>query len=384
MHRKGFAKCLLALLAAALLLYACTPPGDLGSTPPKPKWVRVAAGGSHTLAINEKGHLYAWGNNNKGQLGNGENGASSTDKTKNKKTPQRIGTDADWQAIDAGFDFSLALKKDGTLYAWGANDSGQLGDGSTTNRNAPVKIGSDTDWKNIIAGGSHSLALKSDGTLYAWGINAAGQLGNGTRTGQRNAPTKIGRDTDWTAIGAGNAHSLALKSNDTLYAWGSNTSGQLGDGTTTARTAPTKIGSDTDWKAIAAGLNQSLAIKRGGTLYLWGGGARSPAKQGSAANWEAIAVGFGHFLALTTTGELYAQGANINGQLGDGTTEARNALTKIGADTDWAAIDVNENGNYSLGLKKDGMLYAWGANGSGQLGDGSTTSKKSPTLIAHP
>ena len=383
MRRKGFAKCLLALLAAALLLYACTPPGDSVSTPPK--WVRVAAGGSHTLAINENGHLYAWGNNNRGQIGNGENGASSLDKTKNKKTPQRIGTDADWQAIAAGYDFSLALKKDGTLYAWGANDSGQLGDGSTTNRNAPVKIGSDTNWKNIIAGGAHSLALKSDGTLYVWGTNASGQLGNGIRTGELKAPTKISSDTDWTAIGAGNAHSLALKSNGSFYAWGGNNFGQLGDGTNTARTAPTKIGSDTDWKAIDGGLSQSLAIKRGGTLYLWGAnGAKSPRKQGSAANWAAIGLGINHFLALTTTGELYAQGGNGNGQLGDGTTAPRNALTKIGADTDWAAIDVNATGSYSLGLKKDGTLYAWGANDSGQLGDGSTTSKKSPTLIAHP
>ncbi len=135
-----------------------------------------------------------------------------------------------WEVVAAGFAHTVAIKTDGTLWAWGYNEYGQLGDGTWEDKNTPTQIGTDTDWEAVAAGDYHSLALKTDGTLWVWGNNGYGQLGDGT-TVNKNIPTRIGIDTDWSAIAAGFYHTIALKSDDTLWAWGYNNYGQLGDGT---------------------------------------------------------------------------------------------------------------------------------------------------------
>jgi hypothetical protein len=164
--------------------------------------------------------------------------------------------------IAAGSNYSLALKRDGTLWAWGYNGSGQLGLGDYNSRATPTQVGTSTDWIAIAAGYSHSLALKRDGTLWAWGYNGLGQLGLGDYT-SRNIPTQVGTSTDWIAIAAGASHSLAIKRDGTLWAWGYNGYGQLGLGDTTNRLTPTQVGTSTDWIAIAAGdLSRSCPQKR--------------------------------------------------------------------------------------------------------------------------
>ena len=150
-------------------------------------------------------------------------------------TPVKIGSDTDWTAIAAGSGHSLALKSDGTLWAWGDNSYGQLGDGTTDNKIIPTKVGSNTDWTAIAAGSGHSLALKSDG-IWSWGDNSYGQLGDGT-TDNKIIPTKVGLDTSWKAIASGSYHSLALKTG-TLWAWGDNTYGQIANGTMADQTTP--------------------------------------------------------------------------------------------------------------------------------------------------
>ncbi|MCI5157456.1 MAG: hypothetical protein D3906_03280 [Candidatus Electrothrix sp. AUS1_2] len=167
--------------------------------------------------------------------------------------------------ITSGFKHNLSLKN-GELWVWGSNGSGQLGDGSTSNSTSPVQIGSDSNWNAIAAGLAHSLALKN-GELWAWGANSSGQLGDGS-TSNSTSPVRIGSDSDWKAIAAGSSHSLALK-NGELWAWGDNNSGQLGDGSTSDSTSPVRIGSDSDWEVIAAGSSHSLALKNG-ELWAWG------------------------------------------------------------------------------------------------------------------
>ena len=164
-------------------------------------------------------------------------------------------------AISAEGFHSAALKSNGTLWTWGSNWKGQLGDGTNIDRNTPTRIGVDSDWLAISAGALHTIALKSDGTLWTWGDNEYSQLGDGTGIISRYTPTRIGTDTDWIEIAGGGTHTLALKSDGTLWAWGYNYFGQLGDGTDARKNIPTRIGTDTDWTAVSAGAGHSLALK---------------------------------------------------------------------------------------------------------------------------
>ena len=211
-------------------------------------WESVSAGGSHTLAKQKTtNYLYAWGANANGQLGQLTNAASKVPVLVNLLSPTTVAV------FSAGATHSMAITTDGNLWAWGGNGCGQIGDGTspptppfstpavtTYDHNFPFEISTSGDWGRVAAGGYHSLALKKDGTLWAWGCNQYGQLGNGNTT-DSNTPTQIGVDTNWLAISAGKYHSMAVKSDGSLWVWGRNDSGQLGNGSTTMLTVPTRI-----------------------------------------------------------------------------------------------------------------------------------------------
>ncbi|MCK9417800.1 MAG: hypothetical protein M0R70_00295 [Nitrospirae bacterium] len=302
-----------------------------------PKISKISAGDDHSLAIATDGSLWAWGTNWSGYLGDGTMQPSNS--------PRKIGADTIWSAISAGYDANLALKSDGTLWAWGANSYGQLGDGTTDDKHAPVQIGLDNNWKSISMKGYHGLALKQDGTLWSWGVNWEGEVGDGT-TDDRHFPIQIGSDTNWTAVSAGFWHSLALKSDGTLWAWGANWYGQLGDGTTHDKHAPVQIGIDADWVAVDEGDSGSFALKSNGTLWAWGG---------NQGGWY--------------------------GLLGDGTFTDQHAPVQIGIDNNWASIAASGEGEYVLALKTDGTLWAWGSNWNGQLLNGTYYDQYVPIQI---
>jgi alpha-tubulin suppressor-like RCC1 family protein len=346
-------------------------------------WMSVLAGGYHTIAQKTDGTLWAWGGNYYGQLGDGTN--------VNKNTPIQIGTATNWKAIAAGYGHTIALKTDGTLWAWGYNEYGQLGDGTNVNKNTPIQIGTATNWKAITAKGTHTIALKTDGTLWAWGYNVYGQLGDGT-TDDKNTPIQIGAATNWKAITTGLHHTIALKTDGTLWAWGYNVYGQLGDGTTDDKNTPIQIGAATNWKAITPGRYHTIALKTDGTLWAWGyndhgqlgdgtnTNKNTPIQIKTATNWHETTAGYGHTLALKTDNTLWAWGYNVNGQLGDGTNADKNTPIQIGIATNWQTISNNEAHN--IALRTDGTLWAWGYNYFGQLGDGTTASKYTPTLMS--
>ena len=358
------------------------------------RWMRVDTGRSHTLAINSRGELYAWGSNKNGQLGIG----TTTD---NELAPQRVGNDNDWKAVSGGDDYSLALKSDGMLYAWGKNSRGQLGIGSTDKETTPQQVGNAGDWKDISAGNSHSLALKSDGTLYAWGANHDGQLGNSEnganfndKSKDKTAPIQVGTDRDWQTVSAGHSYSRAVKTDNTLYTWGNNVFGQLGMGDRTNRNSPTKVGSDTDWESINGGNVYSLALKSNNTLYAWGSNGNrqlglgdrtnrdSPTKVGSDTDWKVVAGKRSHSLALKDDNTLYAWGLNTNGQLGLDDYTRRDRPAKVGSDTDWKAISLGEVSSFVL--KENGTLYAMGFSESLGIGTDTPSTRKSPTPVPHP
>jgi alpha-tubulin suppressor-like RCC1 family protein len=225
---------------------------------------KLSVGGYHNIALKTDGTLWAWGFNSSGQLG---------DNTQIDRYPHvQVGADNTWISIAAGYRHTIAVKTSGTLWAWGDDWYGQLGIGSKSWRFSPFQIGTDTDWSSIAAGGYHTISLKTDGTLWAWGFNSSGQLGDNTQI-DRYSPVQVGTDTDWASIAAGSYHTAAVKSDGSLWAWGLNYYCQLGDNTQIDRYSPVQIGTDTDWVSIAAGGFHTIALKDvplDGTSWAWG------------------------------------------------------------------------------------------------------------------
>jgi alpha-tubulin suppressor-like RCC1 family protein len=296
--------------------------------------------------------------------------------------------------VSAGYSHTLAIKKDGSLWAWGWNNYLQLGLGDNNERNSPTRVGTGTDWAAVSAGYSHSLAIKKDGGLWAWGYGSNGQLGLDSWDESRNSPTRVGTGTDWAAVSASVFHSLAIKKDGSLWAWGNNDQGQLGLGNYSDRNSPARAGTEAEWAAVAAGYCHTLAIKKDGSLWAWGlddcgelgiGNAasgyhtNSPARVGAGTNWAAVTAHSEQTLAIKKDGGLWAWGQGSEGQLGLGDRGNRNTPASVGAGTDWAAVSAG--GSHSLGVKKDGSLWAWGNNDFGQLGLGDTASRNAPARV---
>jgi alpha-tubulin suppressor-like RCC1 family protein len=325
--------------------------------------------------------VWAWGDNAFGQLGTG---------TTQRNTPTQLSGFSDVQTIAGGFYHSLALKSDGTVWAWGQNDYGQLGDGTTTDSNVPVQISGFSGVQAIDGGFYHSLALKSDGTVWAWGSNKYSQLGAGTTTTNSSTPVRVSGLSDVKAISSGGHHGLALKNDDTLWAWGKNEFGELGDGTTTNSSTPVHVLSDV--QAIAGGQVYSLALKKDGTLWAWGRNnwgqlgdgtttqRNTPVQVSDLSGVQAIAAGHYHNLALKSDGTLWAWGRNNYGQLGDRTTTDSNTPVRVSGFSDVQAI-IAAGYYHNLALKSDGTLWAWGRNEYGQLGDGTISQRNFPVQV---
>lgn len=369
-------------------------------------YTAVSAGGIHTLGIKSNGTLWAWGFNDRGTLGDGCNFYQNC---YDHRTPMQVGTDTTWRAVSAGTEHSVALKQDGTIWSWGDNSSGEIGSGqdsSTFYISTPTQSGTDNDWIAIAAGGFFTAALKSDGTLWAWGDNYAGILGDGCIKGSTCTdsaiPRQIGTDGDWAAVAAGSAHVLALKTNGTLWVWGDNYYNQLGLGeqiTNDYSSVPVQVGTDTDWQSITAGDMHSLAIKTDGTLWAWGNNNYSqlglgsagivevPTQVGTDTNWQEVDGGFAITLARKTNGTIWAWG-----HLSSTTGTTVSVPTQVGTATTWTQVSAGGGGGYSgiggghfMALQSTGpntkQLMGWGTTTYGQIGIGTVNPVWSPTLV---
>jgi alpha-tubulin suppressor-like RCC1 family protein len=332
------------------------------------------------------GSVVAWGGNAFGQLGDGT--------TSSHLTAAPVMNLSAVQELGGGRNFGLALKTDGTVWSWGVNDSGQLGDRSLTNRTRPVQVSFTAPAPLVVevtAGHYHSLAADSVGNAWAWGRNNNGQLGDGT-TLKRTSPVRVGSLTSVHLLAGGRDHSLALKNDGTVWAWGSNAFGQLGDGTTTRRLSPVQVlGLTRPVIAIAAGREHSLAVEDDGTVWAWGSNVYGQLGDGTKTNRTRavritslsgvtdVEAGAHHSLALRSTGTVASWGRNYRGELGDGTITIRTLPVTVPGIS--GVISIAAGRDHSLVVLGNGTMRSWGFNTSGELGDGSTTTRRSPVTV---
>jgi alpha-tubulin suppressor-like RCC1 family protein len=354
--------------------------------------IAAATGGSHNLAANKKGVTYAWGNNDNGQIGN-----SST--TTPYKEPDIVDDLDDAIALAAGFKHSLALDVNGAVWSWGDNAYGQLGVGSTTDKKKATQISGLTDVVAISAGYYHSLALKADGTVWAWGYNNKGQLGINSNT-NKDAPVQVlGGDQDGTyltdivAIAAGNYFGLAVDKDGYVWAWGDNSAGQLGNGSTTTTKTPVKVDDISGVIAVSAGSLNSLALDVNGDVFAWGDNAYGQIGVGTTVDKTApvqvddindivsIAAGAAHSLAIDQSGDLYVWGYNNKGQLGLGSTTNYKTPEKVD-DVDGSSLFIAAGGSNSLFISSEEISSTTVTLTTASLDDGVKGQAYSETLTA--
>jgi len=283
--------------------------------------------------------LYGWGLNRFGQIGNGT--ADYYGVTDPAPVLFNINN---WKQITSGTRSSAGIKSDGSLWTWGFNSYGELGDNTTAHRSSPIQtVAAGTNWKQVMSGFYHTAAVKLDGTLWAWGLGTSGELGDNSVVSKSSPVQTVAGGGSWSTVACGNGHTAAVKLDGTLWLWGSNYYGQLGDNTTISKSSPVQtIAGGGSWSTVACGDGHTAAVKLDGTLWLWG--------------------------------------SNGSGQLGDNTTISKSSpVQTIDGQNTWS-IGLNKLScsTHTTAIKADGTLWVWGYNYHGQLGDNTTTSKSSP------
>ncbi|RFC54035.1 T9SS type A sorting domain-containing protein [Brumimicrobium aurantiacum] len=331
-------------------------------------------GGAHTVGQKPDGTLWGWGAASYGNL-------LTTNIT--EPSPIQVGTQTDWNIVRNGVANTFSIKDDGTLWGCGSNQFGSLGVNSTNvNFTSFQQITTSSNWVKIAPSHYFTLALKADGTIWAWGQNNNYQLGNSPATPEQIFPIQVGTDTDWVEIATGtNDTSFGIKSDGTIWGWGSNPSSIIVMGSSTYTVAtPTQVGTDTDWVTMSIGGAHILAQKQDSTLWSWGGGnglglGGSPTvtntpQQISTDKWISFSTGSASSYGIKSDGTLWAWGVNTFGQLGDGTTTNRLIPIQIGTDTNWSTVQARGS-NVVMATKTDGTVWYWGGrNYYGEYGNG--------------
>jgi alpha-tubulin suppressor-like RCC1 family protein len=388
--------------------------------------IAVSSFDKYTIAVKTDGTLWSWGINIQSQLGNDGVGDESCGKYSLngslidlvcKKTPIQIGSG--FVAVSAGQNISggvlnVALKSDGTVVAWGANDNGQLGQADVNLLAVPVKVGS--GFASVVSEGGetyphqlragHSAAIRQDGTLWTWGKNDRGQLGDGTLT-DKSVPSQIA--SGFSKVGVGQNFSIGLKTDGTLWSWGDNFYGTLGTGELCDSfngkcTALTPRQTGTGYESVAVGDSHIAALKTDGSVWGWGnnyfgqlGFTTSKECDPSSAGYRCertpvmilaagskvtqLAAGASHTVALKSDGSIWTWGFNQYGQLGDGGTVNRSSPLQVAAPGS-GFIQVAAGRSHTIALKQDGSLWGWGDVSQGQIGNKGLTPIAIPTQFS--
>jgi alpha-tubulin suppressor-like RCC1 family protein len=322
-------------------------------------WKQVACGDNHVNAIKTDGTLWTWGDNTIGS--GGQLGINSTGDRSTPVTTFAGGTN--WKQVSTGSYHTAAIKTDGTLWTWGWGNRGQLGNNATTNRSTPVTtFAGGTNWKQVACAYGYTAAIKTDGTLWTWGRGYNGQLGIGDTINRSTPVTIFAGGTNWKQVDCGYSHAAAIKTDGTLWTWGENSSGQLGNNIgaplsfNDSLVPITTFAGGTNWKQVSCGGAHTAAIKTDGTLWTWGRGYTLGNNQfinrstpvttfSGGTNWKQVSCGDSHVAAIKTDGTLWTWGDNLSGQLGDNDTSlyALTPVTTFAGGTNWKQASAGNN-----------------------------------------
>ena len=367
---------------------ACAPGFEGDGKACDARYLAVAAGQYHACAVRADRSMWCWGLNTSGQVGTGTTDAFFV-------RPAAAGGATDWASVTAGAAFTCGLNEVGKIYCWGTNGNGQLGDGTTAAKSAPTPVGGGfSDWVALDAGTAHVCGLRADGSLYCWGRNTSGQVGDDTLVDKRD-PTEVAGGP-WASVSAGVDFTCAIREEDhTLWCWGLGTSRQLGTGLTTSSQVPVQEKTlATDWASVTAGNTFACGVKMDGTRWCWGANAvgqggdgtvatiTEPKQVDDGADWTLAVAGEVAACGLRAGGALWCWGDGSQGQTGQPGNEAPLlAPAQVGADEDWTAIAGGLR--FACGLRAGGQLSCWGSASRGALGAGYTSDRPEPAAVGN-
>lgn len=359
---------------------------------------QLSAGTAHSCGVDAEGRAYCWGQGWQGQLGDG------TDSVRSVPVPIHAPPGASFSAISAGAFSSCADAEDGSVYCWGQNDEGQLGDGTTTDRFAPVRVKAPAgvNLSGVAINTEHACALDDDGAAYCWGRGASGRLGTGSTANRHTpAPVTMPHGVRFTRLAVGRGHGCADGNDGRVYCWGSGFNGQLGTGNNLDQTSPVAVAAPVGVRLshVTAGDRHSCAQGDDGNVYCWGGTNRNqlgvdttatavnrpvPVAAPAGVTFSKPAAGEYHTCAIGSDGRAYCWGWNESGQLGDGTTTDQPTPVAVDAPPGVIFESLDAGSRHTCAMSTAGDAYCWGSSIRGMLGDGTTSgaNKPWPVLVA--
>jgi alpha-tubulin suppressor-like RCC1 family protein len=351
-------------------------------------WIAVSGGWDNASAIRNDFKLFSWGRNNLAQLGDGT--------VTERRSPVQIGTSS-WIAVSCGISHTAAIRSDGRLFTWGGNANGQLGDGTIINRSSPVQVGT-SSWTSVAVGRNNTSAIRSGGSLFTWGLNTSGQLGQND-TVARSSPVQVGTSS-WTAVFQ-MFNDVSGRINNVTYTWGATNGGMqpavatsspvVIDGSRLLNViSPIQVGTSS-WTALSCGRSHTAAIRSDGSLFTWGLNtsgqlgqndtvARSSPVQVGTSSWTQINAGENFTIARRTDGALFGWGLNTSGELGLNNNISRSSPVQIGTSS-WIAVARSAKSNFNAAIRTDNTLFVWGNPTNGRLGNEDTVNRSSPVIL---